>query len=122
MREESVMAKNEVVPVVEGGIVKAGSLDEIRKQIELLASMSLPPTMAERYEVVVRDGLKVLRKREKPIKFVLDSPKYDVPVTDTSLPSEKFYRRTRPSRFGDEHRTTAPSLPEVKECFYDSCQ
>ena len=112
------MAKNEVVPVVEGGIVKAGSLDEIRKQIELLASMSLPPTIAERYEVVLRDGWKVLRKRDKPIKFVLEQAKYNVPVTDTTLPSEQFYRRTKPSRFDDEHRATAVSLVDVKEAFY----
>lgn len=108
----------DIVPVVEGGIVKAGSLDEIRKQIELLASMNLPPTMAERYEVVVRDGWKVLRKRDKPIKFVLEQAKYNVPVTDTTLPSERFYRRTKTSRFNDEHRATAVSLVDVKEAFY----
>lgn len=111
-------AGTDVVPVVEGGLVRAGSMDEIRKQIELLASMSLPPTMAERYEVVVMDGWKVLRKRDKPIKFVLEQAKYDVPVTDTILPSERFYRRTKPSRFDDEHRATAVSMVDVKEAFY----
>lgn len=119
MKKGKTSTVTDIVPVIEGGIVKAGSLDEIKKQIELLKSMNLPSTMAERYEVVVRsDGWKVLRKRDKPIKFVLEQAKYDVPVTDTTLPSERFYRRTKPSRFDDEHRATAVSLVDVKEAFY----
>ena len=119
MKKRKTSTVADIVPVVEGGIVKAGSLDEIKKQIELLASMNLPPTMAERYEVIVRpDGWKVLRKRDKPIKFILEQAKYDVSVTDTTLPSERFYRRTKPSRFDDEHRATAISLVEVKEALY----
>ena len=109
---------SDVVPVVTGGMVRAGSLDEIRKQIELLATFNLPSTAAERYEVVIKDGFKVLRKRDKPIKFIIEDSKYSVPATDTMLPSEKFFRRSRPGRYGDEDRTTAPSMMDVKEAFY----
>lgn len=112
------MSKNEVVPVVEGGIVRAGSMDEIRKQIELLAGFGLPSTAAERYEVVLKGDYKVLRKRDKPMKFIIQDSKYNVPATDMMLPSEQFFRRSRPSRFNDEHRTTAPATIDVKEAFY----
>lgn len=112
------MSKNEVVPVVEGGVVRAGSMDEIRKQIELLAGFGLPATAAERYEVVLKGDYKVLRKRDKPMKFIIQDSKYNVPATDMMLPSEQFFRRSRPSRFNDEHRTTAPATIDVKEAFY----
>lgn len=108
----------EVTIVEQGGLVRPGSMEEIKKQIELLASMNLPPTMAERYEVAIRDGWKVLRKRDRPIKFVLEQAKYNVPITNTTLPSERFYRRTKPSRFDDEHRATAISTIDIKEAFY----
>lgn len=111
-------AGTDVVPVVEGGLVRAGSMDEIRKQIELLAGFGLPSTAAERYEVVIRDGCRVLRKRDKPIKFILQDSKYNVPATDLQLPSEQFFRRSRPSRYNDEDRATAPSALDVKEAFY----
>ena len=117
-KNEKARAGGEVVPVVEGGLVRAGSLDEIRKQIELLAGFGLPSTAAERYEVVLRDGLKVLRKRDRPIKFILQDSKYNVPATDLQLPSEQFFRRSRPSRYNDEDRSTAPSVLDVKEAFY----
>ena len=107
-----------VVPIIEGGIVRAGSLDEIRKQIELLKGFNLPSSAAERYEVVLRDGYKVLRKREHPIKFILEDSKYSVPVIDTQLPSERFFRRSRPGRYNDEHRESSPAVLDVKEAFY----
>lgn len=109
---------SEIVPVMEGGLVRPGSMDEIREQIRLLAEFNLPFTAAERYEVVLRGETKVLRKRDKPIRFVIETPKYGVPATDVRLPSEQFYRRTKPSRYDDEHRATAVSTIELKEAFY----
>jgi len=110
---------SESIMVVEsGGVIRAGALVEIQKQIELLAHFNLPATAAERYEVVIRDGYKVLRKREKPIKFIIQDSKYNVPEGDTHLPSEAFFRRSRPSRYNDEDRGTAPSMLDLKECFY----
>lgn len=109
---------SEIVPVMEGGLVRPGSMDEILEQIRLLAEFRLPASAAERYEVVVRGRYKVLRKRDRPVKFMIETPKYGVPATDTRLPSEQFYRRTRPTRYDDEHRATAVSTVELKEAFY----
>lgn len=109
---------SDMIPMVEGGLVRPGSLDEIQRQIEMLAGFGLPSSAAERYEVVLRGETKVLRKRDKPVKFMLDVPKHGVVPTDVSLPSEKFFRRSSPSRYGDEDRATAVSTIELKEAFY----
>lgn len=111
---------NDAITIVGNGVIKAGSMAEIERQIQLLAGFNLSPTAVERYEVVVRGEMKVLRKREHPIKFFIDTPKYNIPASDTMLPSEKFFRRKSPSRFNDENRATAPAVIEIKECFYDN--
>ena len=84
---------------------------------KLLAKFNLSPQSVERYDVVLRDGVRTLRKREHPIRFFIDQSKYDVPTCNTTLPSENFFRRKRPSRFNDEERTTAPTMIELKETF-----
>jgi hypothetical protein len=109
---------DEIVPIVEGGLVRPGSMDEIREQIRLLAEFGLPATAAERYEVVLRGETKVLRKRDRPVRFLIDTPKHGVVPADTSLPSETFFRRSARPRFGDENRATAVSTVELKEAFY----
>ena len=106
--------------VVKNGKLTGISLAEIKEQIRLLANFNLPATAVERYEVVVKDGCKTLRKRERPIKFFINQTKYDTQVSGISehLPSEVFFRRTKASRFNDEERATAVSTVETKECFY----
>jgi hypothetical protein len=111
--------RGDVVTVIEGGVIKPGSIAEIEKQIQLLAGFNLSPTAVERYEVVVRGETKVLRKREHPIKFFIDTAKYNVTATDTMLPSERFFRRKSQGRWRDENKTTAPVDIEIKECFYN---
>lgn len=111
---------NNVSIVVKKGELTSISLAEIQEQIRLLAYFNLSETAVERYEVVVKDGCRTLRKREHPIKFVINQTKYDTQVSGISeqLPSEAFFRRTKASRFNDEERATAVSTVETKECFY----
>lgn len=105
------------ITIVQNGVAKFGTMAYIEEQIKLLAKFNLSPQSVERYEVVLRDGVRTLRKREHPIRFFIDQSKYDVPTCNTTLPSENFFRRKRPSRFNDEERTTAPTMIELKETF-----
>ena len=59
----------EVVKVIEGGALRPASLDYIEEQIKLLAEFKLSSLAVERYQVIVRDGEKILTKREKPLRI-----------------------------------------------------
>lgn len=103
------------VQVYEGGALRPKSLDYIAEQIRLLAEFNLTSLAVERFEVVVRDGRRVLTKREKPLRIYSEESKYFTTAGDTRLPSERFSARRRASRFNDEHRATAVSTVAWKE-------
>ena len=104
----------EVVKVIEGGALRPASLDYIEEQIKLLAEFKLSSLAVERYQVIVRDGEKILTKREKPLLIYSEESKFFTTAGDTRLPSERLSRR-RAGRYNDEHRATAVSGVEWKE-------
>lgn len=104
------------VVVHEAGALRPKSLEEIEEQIKLLAEFGLSPMAVEfRQVVVLENGEKRLRKREKPLKIYPDESKYFTLANDTRLPSERMYQTRRTGRYNDEERATAVSFVEVKE-------
>lgn len=79
------MAENNIVKKDNTQISKKQSAyDYIMEQQELFKSMKLSPTMIDRYEIIVSNGTKVLRPREKEISFTLDMGNHSASITQVS--------------------------------------